>query len=87
MFNARILISLTNKLSLERDYFDNPVEISWYQITLMRTTVEDDATCGGARGVRESTVVLTSLRGAGKGRGGAGDTAAAARGPAPGGVL
>lgn len=53
----------------------------------MRTTVEDDGTCGGARGARGSTVVLTSLGGAGTGRGGAGDTAAAARGLAPGGVL
>lgn len=53
----------------------------------MRTTVEDDETCGDVRGARGSTVVLTSLGGAGKGRGGADDIAAMARGLAPGGVL
>lgn len=53
----------------------------------MRTTVEDDGTCGGARGARGSTVVLTSLGGAGRGRGDADGTVAAARGRAPGGVL
>lgn len=53
----------------------------------MRTTVEDDGTCGGARGAHGSTVVLTSLGGAVKGREDAGDTAVAARGLTPGGVL